>query len=391
MRSPSPKIQSDTSDQKDSPCINEVNHFRNDHSFRSTGSDNISRDLGHQQASAPDGQQHQTLSRHRLKNISSSCMPRNSSFAAGLGYNQRRSTELTNSGKFPLEARRTSNSPTSSEVEDEEEEKEKEKEKEKEEKEKDEDKDEDKDENENEDGNKYAHDEKTMATWGSPRSRRPPSTDSQAVGDDVLSLSQDLPSDVDSQELLDFLHEFEDERRDHNRTKAGNAVTQRVHDSHDKSALLSQHPNNEMKQMELQGINRQDAQSPQLIKSDSVASDTAQHPPSSLSYLHLDLAAASPSPIDDLGRTRHHEPLGQAPYVSAEDSSMVSLAVGPPGSPPELRYRQPQLFIGRLASSKDLPPSQMRAAQKTKKSNRPDIRALPNYDPNCDEDPIEDA
>ncbi|OAQ61626.1 hypothetical protein VFPPC_09440 [Pochonia chlamydosporia 170] len=118
--------------------------------------------------------------------------------------------------------------------------------------------------------------------------------------------------------------------------------------------------------------------------SNSTASNTAQ-PPSSPS---------SPFPIPTTNKHLIRSPSPGRTPLSADAINSMPQHTPRPASPvnpkPEVLYRQPQLFIGRLASSEVQHPP-MDVAQfptdriRKRFRNRPDIRALPNYD----EDPIE--
>lgn len=199
-----------------------------------------------------------------------------------------------------------------------------------------------------------AYDEQTVAATCGSISRRPSSTTDRTDEDALSPLSPELPSEIDPQELLDFLHEFEEERRcsKRNQTEPSPHPTE----THCDNSSYSR-PSDEVERQRGQHQVRQSAQN-------STASDIAQ-PPSSRN--HASQRTTSP---DDL----HN-------FLSADDS-IPSLLVKAPDSVPapsksESRYRPPELFIGRFVSDSQ---NHTRRLKTRRKSDRLDIRALPNYD-----------
>ncbi|KAG5926587.1 hypothetical protein E4U42_003152 [Claviceps africana] len=196
----------------------------------------------------------------------------------------------------------------------------------------------------------------------------PPATDIIGTmdSDASLSLSQELPADIDPQELLDFLQEFEQDRRRPKKaakTGLGSQPSAAPRDKHMPRRRLSDGTKGHGHGKRAGG---------------STASDMAPpRPPSNQKYHPIQCVA---SPDDRLQQT---------PALSANDS-ILSLVVHPPDSPPAMpqsassRYRPPELFIGRFASGLATNP---RVGKKRRgRPARPDIRALPDYD----DDPIDE-
>lgn len=203
-------------------------------------------------------------------------------------------------------------------------------------------------------GEQRAYDEQTVAATCGSISRRPSSTTDRTNEDALSPLSPELPSEIDPQELLDFLHEFEEERRCSKRNQI-KPSPQPTETHYDKSSYSR--PSDGVERQRGQHQVRQSAQN-------STASDIAQPP---CSRNHASQRTTSP---DDL----HN-------FLSADDS-IPSLLVKPPDSVPapsksESRYRPPELFIGRFVSDSH---NNTRRLKTRRKSDRVDIRALPNYD-----------
>lgn len=201
-----------------------------------------------------------------------------------------------------------------------------------------------------------ACDEQTMATRGSTTRQSSPATDIIDIDDDALS--SELPSEIDPQELLDFLREFDHDRQ---RSKKADKTRPGPQPSatHCDNSVYSQ-PSDGAK-----------AQIHRKVPTETTASDMAQ-PPWSREY-----PSQRPTSRDDFQQ--------QSPCLSANEST--SLVVNPADSPPavpkpESRYRPPELFIGRFASELPNP----RKSKTRRRSTRPDIRTLPNYDA----DPIDE-
>ncbi|KAG5952521.1 hypothetical protein E4U53_000654 [Claviceps sorghi] len=205
-------------------------------------------------------------------------------------------------------------------------------------------------------------------TRGLPTRPPPPATDIIGTmdNDTSLSLSQELPADIDPQELLDFLHELEQDRwrpKKAAKTELGSQPSAAHCDDHSTRRRLSdgtkEHSHGQR-------------------AGESAASDMAQpQPPSNQKY-----------PIQRV--TSPDDRLQQTPALSANDS-IQSLVVHAPNSPPALpqsassRYRPPELFIGRFASG--MPTNPREGKKRRERPARPDIRALPDYD----DDPIDEG
>ncbi|KAG5984718.1 hypothetical protein E4U55_003490 [Claviceps digitariae] len=204
-----------------------------------------------------------------------------------------------------------------------------------------------------------------MAIPRASTTRQTPPAPDTIDNDASFSLSSELPSDIDPQELLDFLNEFEQDRqrsRKASKTELGPLPSAARSDNRSTQRRMSDGTEGQGHRNRLGG---------------SMASDKAQpQPPSSQRY-----------PIQRI--TSPDDLLQHTPALSANDS-IPSLVVHPPDSPPampksESRYRPPELFIGRLASGLQTTP---RTGKKRRKSTtRPDIRALPDYD----DDPIDEG
>ncbi|KAG6041786.1 hypothetical protein E4U41_001998 [Claviceps citrina] len=200
-----------------------------------------------------------------------------------------------------------------------------------------------------------ACDDQTMATRGS--TTRPSSPTTEPTHDDAsLPLSPELPSEIDPQELLDFLHEFEqDRRRSKTAPKTGPGPQRPV--THCDNSAYPRPSDGTEGQTHRNGLGAWA----------STTSDMAQPPP-----------VRNPP---GKGTTSPDEP----------NASIPSLVVNPPDSPPalaraETRYRPPEPFVGRFASSAWQAPART-LKKRRKSSSRPDIRALPNYD----DDPIDEG
>ncbi|KAG6001842.1 hypothetical protein E4U21_003770 [Claviceps maximensis] len=208
---------------------------------------------------------------------------------------------------------------------------------------------------------------------GSTTRHSPPASDTNTDADHIkndasLSVSSEMPSAIDPQELLDFLHEFEQDRQ-----RSKKAVTTGLGPQ-----SSTTHCDNHSNHCRL--TDGTEGQSHRKCLGGSMASDMAQpQPPSPSSQKYPTKRITSP---DDL--------LQQTPALSASDS-IPSLFVHAPDSPPampkiESRYRPPELFIGRLAASG--PQTRPQGSNDRRKgTNRPDIRALPNYN----DDPIDEG
>lgn len=218
----------------------------------------------------------------------------------------------------------------------------------------------------------------TTTTRGSTtRQQPPPATETEADTDTdtadnhaSLSLSPELPADVDPQELLDFLREFEQDRQRSKQTVKTGPGPQ-------PSAIRL--PGNRATHSRLSDETKeQQGHRKRKRLGGSTASDLAQppQPPCSQKY-PMQQHITSP---DDL--------LQQTPALSANES-IPSLVVHPPDSPPampktESRYRPPDLFIGRLASG--LPTDRRQGKKRRTSTTRPYIRALPDHS----DDPIDE-
>ncbi|KAG6002970.1 hypothetical protein E4U43_000988 [Claviceps pusilla] len=225
--------------------------------------------------------------------------------------------------------------------------------------------------------------EQTMTTTRGSTTRQPPppatqteadteaDTDTDTVDNHAsLSLSPELPADVDPQELLDFLREFEQDRQRSKETVKTGPGPQ---------ASAIRLPGSRATHSRLSGeTEEQQGHRKRKRLGGSMASDLAQppQPPCSQKY-----------PVQQ-HITSPDDRLQQTPALSANEST-PSLVVHPPDSPPampktESRYRPPDLFIGRLASG--LPTNPRQGKKRRTSTTRPYIRALPNHS----DDPIDE-
>ncbi|KAG5993225.1 hypothetical protein E4U52_002125 [Claviceps spartinae] len=169
-----------------------------------------------------------------------------------------------------------------------------------------------------------------------------------------LSLSPELPLEIDPQELLDFLREFDQDRQ-----RSKQAV---------KTTLGPQSPATTRDKHSTHGGQSHCRQTEVSMASDISVPPLSQKQPSQ----HT-------TPPD------HLHP--QSPSFSTHDS-IPSVVVNLSNSPtdvsiPESRYCPPGPFIGHFASGLSTSPWK---GKKRRKRLRPDIRALPNYE----DDPIEE-
>ncbi|KAG6223309.1 hypothetical protein E4U26_004642 [Claviceps purpurea] len=189
----------------------------------------------------------------------------------------------------------------------------------------------------------------------------PPPTPDITFEDASLSLSPELPLEIDPQELLDFLREFDQDRQRSKqtvKTTLGPQSPAIICDKHSTHTRL------------LDGI---DGQSHCRRTEVSMTSDIPVTP------LSQKQPSQHTTPPD------HLQP--QSPSFSTHDS-IPSVVVNLSDSPtdiiiPESRYCPPGPFIGRFASGLNTSPWK---GKKRRKRFRPDIRALPNYE----DDPIEE-
>ncbi|KAF5127414.1 hypothetical protein E5D57_008346 [Metarhizium anisopliae] len=194
---------------------------------------------------------------------------------------------------------------------------------------------------------------------GSSASICHPSPSSSLTDDNLLSIA--LPSRLNTQDLVDILQESNTYKQHRNQG----------------STILSNLPAHPRLTQDIAGIEttcRNPLESSRPSIPDPMATNAAQYlssapkTPNTKPYLIHPSSTKRKSPSADT----HHPPL--KPAISK----------------PDVVYRQPQPFVGKLSSS-ETQHAPMYAAQlltsraRKRTSNRPDIRALPNHD----QDPIE--
>ncbi|KAG6024188.1 hypothetical protein E4U40_003449 [Claviceps sp. LM458 group G5] len=182
----------------------------------------------------------------------------------------------------------------------------------------------------------------------------PPPTPDITFEDASLSLSPELPLEIDPQELLDFLREFDQDRQRSKQAVKATLGPQSLATTCDKHSTHQ-------------------GQSHCRRTEVSMACDIFVPP------LSQKQASQHTTPPD------HLQP--QSPSFSTHDS-VPSVVVNLSDSPTDMlisesRYCPPGPFIGRFASGLNTSPWK---GKKRRKRLRPDIRALPNYE----DDPIEE-
>ncbi|KAK9445390.1 Small GTPase superfamily, Ras type [Metarhizium brunneum] len=200
---------------------------------------------------------------------------------------------------------------------------------------------------------------KTLAACGSSASICHPSPSSSLTDHNLLSIA--LPSRLNTQDLVDILQESNQYKQHRNQG----------------STILNNLPAHPHLTQDIAGIettcrNPLESSGPSIP--DPMATNAAQYlssapkTPNTKPYLTHPSSTKRKSPSADT----HHP------------------ALKPAISKPDVVYRQPQPFVGKLSSS-ETQHAPMYAAQlltsraRKRTSNRPDIRALPNHD----QDPIE--
>ncbi|KAG5963211.1 hypothetical protein E4U58_003634 [Claviceps cyperi] len=189
----------------------------------------------------------------------------------------------------------------------------------------------------------------------------PPPTPDITFKDASLSLSPELPLEIDPQELLDFLREFDQDRQ---RSK------QAVKDTLGPQSPVTTFDKHSTHTRLFDGT---EGQSHCRRTEVSMASDIPV-PPSS-----------QKQPSQHTTPPDHRQP--QSPSFSTHDS-ISSIVINLSDSPTDIllsesRYCPPEPFIGRFASGLNTSPWK---GKKRRKRFRPDIRALSNYE----DDPIEE-
>lgn len=203
------------------------------------------------------------------------------------------------------------------------------------------------------------HYQLTVATCGSTRSTS--HTSPLANVREVNSPTTSLFDSLDSQDLVHLLHEL-NEGTHHIKTSSkkrqSDTNSPTSHSIHFTNAKRTNYTH-------LRNLNP------------TASSDNTTIPPfSTRKPLNTNAQLTNPSP----GRTP----------LSADAISKIpqpTVPASPCLSPkPDTLYRQPQFFVGRLASSQQTPETNSHSCRLRKRHTRLDIRCLPNYD----EDPIDD-
>lgn len=228
--------------------------------------------------------------------------------------------------------------------------------------------------------------EETVATHGSMEtmSQGPPVT--EIADEDVpSSSSQPLAESIDPQDLLDLLHEFDEETRKRKREKEARGAG---HSHKDPGEMIPPQCEGALPDHEKAARNR--TQQCFTRRKGSPGGGAAQPPVSTRNFGHFDTAAPT-SGSNSGQRTSKQLPRAGEDAPPAENHPVAGLDKAPPDSTVssirrDHRYRHPKLFIGRLSSSQTGAQPEKPKVRRRRKSDRPDIRGLPSYD----EDPIDE-
>ncbi|KAG8418448.1 hypothetical protein J3458_005860 [Metarhizium acridum] len=194
----------------------------------------------------------------------------------------------------------------------------------------------------------------TLAACGSLASIYHPSPSSSLTDDNLLSMP--LPGRLDTQDLVDILQESNQYKQHRNQgSTILNNLPARPHLTQDISGTET----NYQSALESSGPSI-----PALM-----ASNTTQYRSST-----PETPNTKPYPIRPSSARRKSLSTDTHPP-----------ALKPANAKPDVVYRQPQPFVGKLASSETQHAQLLTSRARKRTSNRPDIRALPNHD----QDPIE--